>query len=198
MVRPLTPYSQFQDEYVGEYLSKGPKSTPVRCDRFISNEDFEAFEKREEYIRFFARILETPLRPKPFIPRLFSLRSAFNHVKSLTDNQVHELLLKYIGKDVLGVLKKVRDIDLRKFLALLSWISDDARFTIYGSPLVDAVVDEETNEFQFITIMLPECNADEWGDIVKEIKGEMERAGLVDMVGKVAIVCLQGLQELVS
>jgi len=176
MVKPPTLYLWFQDGNVGQVS----QYSFVKWDRIVSTED----------------LAKTSVELSPFTPRLLPLKSVLEHVKLFSDSQVHELLLKYTGENVLGILKDVGDIDTRRLLALLLWISEDARFTVYGKPLVDVVIDAETRKFQFISIVLPECRASEWGKVVVEIKDEMEKAGLNDITSKVAIVCLRGLQEL--
>lgn len=124
------------------------------------------------------------------------LKRFVDYVNRLTNSQVRDILLKYTDRNVLSIIEKVGKIDLEKLVALLLWISDEEGFIIYGKPIVDVVVDEETDEFQFISIILPNCGADMWDIIVREVKDEMRRAGLDDMVSRVAIICLQGLQEL--
>jgi len=128
--------------------------------------------------------------------RASPLKTLVEHVARLTFSQVRDLLLGYTDRNTLRIIEEVGEVNPWKLAALLLWISDEDRFGIYGKPVVDVVIDVETSEFQFISIVLPSCEADTWDDIVKGIKDEMRRAGLTDMVSKVAIVCLQGLQEL--
>jgi len=145
--------------------------------------------------RLTVRWSPSPIRYKG---RASPLKSILEHVGRLDEKQVQGILLKYTDKSVLDIIGKTSSLDQRSLAALLLWISGEERLSIYGKPMLDAVVDAETGEYQFASIVLPNCNADEWDKVVKEIKGEMGRAGLGSMTSKVAIICLQGLYELVS
>lgn len=122
------------------------------------------------------------------------LRTFLERVVFLSEEDLEHLLLRYSDKNILSLLMKINPVDIRKLVALLLWI--ESRYDVYGKILLDLTFDPETNEFQFLNIVISECDWDTWKRIVKEIKNEMKKNNLTEMTSKVAIVCLRGLLEL--
>jgi len=123
---------------------------------------------------------------------LSSLRSILKEIESLNRKQIEELFLHFADKTILSRLKETK-IDLRKLVGLLFWVV--SKYSEFGRPKVDIVFDPETEVYQFLTIVIPDCDWEAWKMLTKEIKKEMKKSGLEDMVSKVAIVCLKGLLE---
>lgn len=118
------------------------------------------------------------------------LRAALRYISLLSTEQVLNLLTRYADEGTTRLV--VRRVSPRKLVALLLHIEE--KYGHYGRPLLDVVFDEETGEFQFVSVVLPNCDWETWRRIARETKEEMRKAGLGDLASKVAIVCLQGLQ----
>ena len=127
------------------------------------------------------------------VSSLATLKTFLDYIASLSEGDLRNLLLRYADEDTLSRFNGIKPVDIRDLVALLLWI--ESKYGTYGKPLLDLIFDPETNEFQFLNIVLPEYDWDSWRKIVKEIKGEMKRSGLEEMTSKVSIVCLRGLLE---
>ncbi|MHA1593423.1 MAG: hypothetical protein ACTSXX_01645 [Candidatus Baldrarchaeia archaeon] len=121
------------------------------------------------------------------------LTNILRSIRLLSDSQIDNILLQYASEKVLNYVKRLKYVDIRALAALLIWISE--RYHAYGRPLLDVMVDVETGEFQFLEVVLPECDWESWKRIAREVKEEMKKAGLVDMASRVAIVCPRALRE---
>ncbi len=64
-----------------------------------------------------------------------------------------------------------------------------------GHPTLNVVYNPDTSEPAFIEIIFPDGDWEKWRRVVKEVKGELRKAGLEDLAAKVAITCLRGLRE---
>lgn len=118
-----------------------------------------------------------------------SLREFLRMVLSFSSKEVEDLLTCYTDKNTLRFISK--RVDINKLLALLLYIGE--KYTCFGKPLLNIIFEEETEEFQFIGIILPDCDWKSWKKIVIDIKNEMRKAGMKELTSKVAIICLQGL-----
>jgi len=47
-----------------------------------------------------------------------------------------------------------------------------------------------------VGVYLKSCSKDEWSEIARNAKSYLNSHGLADVVGKVSIICLKGLEEL--
>lgn len=141
---------------------------------------------RESYsLLFRIRLSEQNLTVTP-------LRVTLSRVSLLSTEQVRSLLLCYADEKIAKLVSE--KVDIRKLVALLLHIEE--KYGHYGRPLLDVVIDEESGEFQFVSVVLPNCDWGSWRRIARGLKEELRKTGLSDLASKVAIVCLQGLQEL--
>ena len=155
----------------------------------ISTSETRAFRGLSTSIDTFIGNVFTSIEISPFA----TLKTFLGYLASLSGKDLTRLLLRYADENTLSLFMKIKPVDIRKLVALLLWI--ESRYDVYGKPLLDLVFDPETNEFQFLNIVLPECDWGPWRKIVKEIKREKKRNGLEEMTSKVSIVCLRGLLE---
>jgi len=127
---------------------------------------------------------------------MFSSLSTFLRIaKNLSDYDVIKFLRQFADEETVKCIQRLDNIkkNLRALLALILWIAEIYRE--YGHPSISVVFDEETNEFQFIAIILPKGDWNSWRKIASNVKDEMKRNGLEKLASKVAIICLEALQE---
>jgi len=113
---------------------------------------------------------------------------------SNTRNEPSEILKKYTTDEAIEYLKKSNKFDIKEIAELLEWL-DNKYSKKFGTPEVELIVDEKTDEIEFLEIIFPNGSWEEWGMLVNEIKNKMRDLGYGHLCSKVAIVCLQGLIE---
>jgi len=122
---------------------------------------------------------------------LSSLRKIYEEISKLHINHIQNILSWYAPQDTIKEITKLADI--KELAALLLCIEE--RYKAYGEPSLGYIIDHETGKPQLTAIILPNCNWESWGKIAKEVKNEIKKAGLKNLASKVAIICLEGLQE---
>ncbi|RLF03638.1 MAG: hypothetical protein DRK00_08585 [Thermoprotei archaeon] len=137
-------------------------------------------EPHPEFLR--VKMIEAPIQT------IYSLKRAVDIAAQWRGEEVRSFLRRFADEVAMEFIEKVADS--RKLAGLLLWV--ERRYQ-YGQPLLNPVFDEETGEFQFIALILPDCDWETWKRIAKEIKSEMREAGLRNLTSKVAVICLQGL-----
>ncbi len=120
----------------------------------------------------------------------FSLRALYEAFSQLPEKSLLSFLGNYAPASVIGVLACIAD--LRGLAAALSYL--EALYQPYGEPRLSYLVDEETGEPFAAAIIIPDCDWDAWRHVAMNVKAEMRKAGLKDLVSKVAVICLEGLK----
>ena len=109
------------------------------------------------------------------------------------DKEITDFLLKHANEQIVNFILREQIVDPKELCAVLSWLGDKYAKK-YGNFTLDIFLDPEEG-FQFIEICCPKGNWEEWKNLSKEVKEEMRNAGMQDIASKVAIVCLEALQE---
>jgi len=114
-------------------------------------------------------------------------------ITRLDDKEIKDFLLKHANEQIVNFILREQIVDPKELCAVLSWLGDKYAKK-YGNFTLDIFLDPEEG-FQFIEICCPKGNWEEWKNLSKEVKEEMRNAGMQDIASKVAIVCLEALQE---
>jgi len=110
-----------------------------------------------------------------------------------------------ISQDTLDVQGTVGKLDKKALAEVASLVNISElsellkmltkKYPELGYPVLDVAHNPDTLEPVFIEITFPHGSWEEWRRVVKEVKKEMRKAGLENLVARVAITCLQGLRE---
>jgi len=124
-----------------------------------------------------------------------SLPAFLEVARTLSDRDAVKFLSWFADEKTIELIQRLDEIkkNLRELLAIIWWIAENYRE--YGAPSMSVVIDEETNEFQFVAIIFPKGDWNSWRKIASNIKDEMKRNGLEKLASRVAIICLEALQE---
>jgi hypothetical protein len=84
-------------------------------------------------------------------------------------------------------------IDLGQLANLLAWLEESLEgYRLEGFTLLR---DPEFNEPLTVAIHVKGCGFEEWGTIVKAVKQKLLVDGLVELAGKVTVVCVDVFRE---
>lgn len=97
-------------------------------------------------------------------------------------------------EDLLSFIENNKVVDLRRLLATLIRIESFAQL---DKPAVEPLIDPKEG-FLGLNINVRCRDEREWDELIEKIKGEMEREEFEDVKRKVAIICVEALQELLS
>lgn len=126
--------------------------------------------------------------------KLKNLYMVLNEISSLSELELINAFKLYTNDAIINILKNNFTFnELRSLYGLLIWLNNN--YTSYGKVMLDISFDPETNDFQFVSFVIPDCDWYAWRVITREVKAEMRKSGLSELVSRVAIVCLWGLSE---
>ena len=126
--------------------------------------------------------------------KLKNLYTVLNEVSSLSESELINAFKLYTNDAIINILKNNFTFnEFRSLYGLLIWLSNN--YASYGKIMLDISFDPETNDFQFVNFVIPDCDWNAWRVIAREVKTEMRKSGLSELASKVAIVCLRGLTE---
>jgi len=126
--------------------------------------------------------------------KLKNLYTVLNEVSLLSESELINAFKLYTNDAIINILKNNFTFnEFRSLYGLLIWLSNN--YASYGKIMLDISFDPETNDFQFVNFVIPDCDWNAWRVIAREVKTEMRKSGLSELASKVAIVCLRGLTE---
>ena len=138
---------------------------------------------------------KNPVATTSAVIKLETLQKTLSYVNKLSKLELFKVLKAYhVREDIFKMLESRLGLKSLYYLcAVVVWMSN--KYNSFGKPLIDVTFDPETNDFQFISIILPECDWNSWRRIARDVKTEMEKAQISHFASKVAIVCPEGLHE---
>lgn len=122
-----------------------------------------------------------------------TLESLITYFQFKSDKEIVGLFSKYSNEQTVKLITKERIVDPKRLCAVLFWLEYNYAKK-YGDFTLNAFFDPEEG-FQFLEINFPYGDWDEWKNLAREIKEEIRNSGLRDIASKVAVVCLEALQE---
>lgn len=125
------------------------------------------------------------------IPKnLTSLTDFYSYVNQLPIDEVRKGLSEYMDNELLSFIEKSRVVDLRRLYAFSLWVKGKVKL---NSQAFGKLEDPEEG---FLTLELYiHCKDEEWGEIARKVKEEINREGFSDVARKVLIVCVEGMKE---
>ncbi|MCD6469438.1 hypothetical protein J7L29_01400 [Candidatus Bathyarchaeota archaeon] len=115
------------------------------------------------------------------------------YFSSKSNREITAFLSERISEHILNFILKEKIVDPKELCSVISWL-EDKYVERYGNLTVSIFFDPEEG-FQFLEFCFPKGNWEEWKNLSREIKEEMINADMQDIASKVAIVCLEALQE---